>query len=58
MIIDNAVQSGTLAGASQIYFVTLSGNNAGGPSGATSSHCTTGISGTAAGVQTSQSNPN
>jgi hypothetical protein len=56
MVIDNAVQTGTMAGASQVYFVNLNGNNAGGPTGPTSS-CTTGSGGIMAGVQASQASP-
>jgi len=40
IIVDNSVPSGTLAGASQVYFIGLNGNTAGGASGTpTSSTC-------------------
>jgi hypothetical protein len=41
IVVDNAVPAGTLAGASQIYFIGFNGNTAGGPGGATSSKCQT-----------------
>ena len=59
IIIDNAVASGTLAGASQIYFINLNGNNPGGPTGGTltSPGCATGTGKTIQAVQTSQAAP-
>ena len=65
IVIDNSVPSGTLAGASQIYFIDLGsssviaghGNTAGGPGGATSSACDTESGNTIQAVQASQSSP-
>jgi hypothetical protein len=53
------VASGTLAGASQIYFINLNGNNPGGPTGGTptSPGCATGTGRTIQAVQTSQAAP-
>ena len=53
-MIDN---SSLAAGASQIYFVNLNGNTAGGPTGATSSNCTAGSAASMNAVQAAQSNP-
>ena len=56
--IDNSVPSGTLAGASQIYFIALNGNSAGGPNGQTSASCgTLSTSHTPSAMQESQSAP-
>ncbi len=59
IIVDNAVASTTLAGASQIYFINLNGNNPGGPTGGapTSTGCATGAGKTIQAVQTSQAAP-
>jgi hypothetical protein len=57
IVIDNGVPTGTLAGASQLYFVDLHGNNAGNPNAATSSGCTVGSSAVMNAVQASQSSP-
>jgi hypothetical protein len=59
IVIDNAVPSGTLAGASQIYFINLNGNNPGGPTGGTvtSTNCQTGTGHTINAVQALQSSP-
>jgi hypothetical protein len=54
IIVDN---SSSAAGASQIYFVNLNGNTAGGPTGATSSNCTASSAANVNAVQASQSNP-
>ena len=57
--VDNSVPGGTLAGASQIYTLGLSGNGAGGPTHGTytSSTCGTGDSATPIAYQFSQSAP-
>ena len=60
IVIDNSVQTGTLAGASEIYFVNLDGNAAGSP--VSSAKTGTSCSGSTAsaimnGVQASQANP-
>lgn len=57
-IIDNDVQSGTEAGASEMYFIDLT-NAAGGPSVGTytSSLCTTGDTSTINGIQARQNTP-
>ena len=39
-VVDNSVPSGTLAGASEIYWFGLNGNSAGGPNGNAGSSCT------------------
>ena len=58
LIIDNSVLSGTLAGASELYFVNLSGATAGNPSSVTSSGCTSvGTATIIDAVQASQTNP-
>jgi hypothetical protein len=54
IVIDN---SSTLAGASQIYFIGLGGNAAGGSTGTTSSGCAAGTAGTMSATQASQANP-
>lgn len=56
IVVDN---SSTLAGASQIYFIRFSGNNAGGPTGNTpiSTSCATGTGNNINAVQASQSSP-
>jgi hypothetical protein len=57
LVIDNSDM--TTSGASQIYFVNLNGNAAGGPTGTTptSSNCTNGTGPTINAVQASQANP-
>jgi hypothetical protein len=56
IVIDNSVGSGTLAGASQVYFINLAGNSAGGAVVATS--CGAAVTGnTIQAVQASQSLP-
>jgi hypothetical protein len=59
IVIDNSIPSGTFAGASQIYFIGLGTNAAGGPTGTTktSASCGNGISTTISATQASQSNP-
>jgi hypothetical protein len=59
LVIDNAVAAGTLAGASQTYFIGFGAESAGGPTGTTrtSSNCTAGTAGTISATQASQSNP-
>jgi hypothetical protein len=59
IVIDNSVPPGTLAGASQIYFIGLGGNAAGGPTGITktSSNCANGTAGTMFATQASQASP-
>ncbi len=59
IVVDNSVPTGTLAGASQTYFIGLGSNAAGGPTlgTKTSTNCTAGTAGTIAATQTSQSNP-
>jgi hypothetical protein len=59
LIIDNSVPAGTQVGASQIYFIGLNGNAAGGPTGTTqaSSTCTAGSGNQNAATQASQSSP-
>lgn len=59
IVVDNSVPTGTLAGASQTYFIGLGSNAAGGPALGTkaSTNCTAGTAGTIAATQTSQSNP-
>ncbi len=59
IVIDNSVPTGTLAGASQTYFIGLGGNTAGGPTGTTqtSANCATGTAGTMSATQAAQSNP-
>jgi len=56
LVIDNSVPSGTMSGASQIYFVNLNGAAAGGPAGQTSSNCTAGAAAGNA-TQASQASP-
>lgn len=61
IIIDNAVPTGTLAGASQIYTFELNGNGAGGPTQGTftSTSCTAQVdTNTPNAVQAEQANPN
>jgi hypothetical protein len=55
LVIDNSVPSGTMAGASQVYFINLNGNTAGGAGGAASSGCASGSGNPIQGVQASQS---
>jgi len=58
--VDNSVPSGTLAGASQIYFVNLNGNGAGGPTNGTytSTKCgANSVANTIQAVQASQASP-
>jgi hypothetical protein len=59
IVIDNAVPTGTLAGASQIYLMELNGNGAGGPTHGTytSSACSTGDTATPIALQGAQSGP-
>lgn len=59
IVVDNSVPTGTLAGASQTYFIGLGGNAAGGPTlgTKTSSNCTSGTAATISATQASQSNP-
>lgn len=59
IVIDNSVPAGTLAGTSQVYFIGLGSNAAGGPTLGTqaSSNCTAGTAGTIAATQAQQSNP-
>jgi hypothetical protein len=57
IVVDNSVPTGTLAGASQIYFMGLAGNAAGGSTGSTSSNCGASTAGTISATQASQSNP-
>jgi hypothetical protein len=59
LIIDNGVPSGTQVGASQIYFIGLKGNAAGGPTGTTqsSSICTAGSGNQNQATQALQSSP-
>jgi hypothetical protein len=60
IVIDNSVQTGTLAGASQIYFIGLNGDKAGGPTSGTytSTGCTAGSAGaTIHATQALQSGP-
>jgi hypothetical protein len=59
IVIDNSVPTGTFAGASQIYFIGLGTNAAGGPTGTTktSANCQNGTSTTISATQASQSNP-
>jgi hypothetical protein len=59
LVIDNSVPSGTLAGASQVYFINLNGVPAGGAGGLTNSSCGSAISGNKIqAVQASQSKLN
>jgi|CZLA01.1.fsa_nt_gi hypothetical protein len=59
IVIDNSVPTGTLAGASQTYFIGLGGNAAGGPTGTTptSINCAAGTAGTISATQASQLSP-
>jgi len=57
IVIDNSVPSGTLAGASQTYFIGLATNVAGGSAGPTSANCAAGTAATISATQASQSNP-
>jgi len=59
IVIDNSVPTGTVAGASQTYFIGLGSNTAGGPTGTTqtSTNCAAGTAGTMSATQASQSNP-
>lgn len=58
IVVDNSVAVGTLAGASQIYFINFDGNTAGGPTGAaTSTICTAASGQTVFATQASQSSP-
>jgi hypothetical protein len=59
IVIDNGVPLGSMAGASQVYFIGLAGNASGGPTGTTktSSNCTTGTGNTILATQASQSSP-
>ncbi len=59
IVVDNSVPAGTLPGASQIYFVGLGSNTAGGPTGTTktSTNCANGTASTISATQASQSNP-
>jgi hypothetical protein len=54
IVIDN---DATSTGASQIYYVGMNGTAAGGPNGATSSHCTASTGYTVNAVQAAQINP-
>jgi len=57
IVIDNSVPAGTLSGASQIYFIGLGANTAGGSTGATSGNCAPTTAGTMSATQASQSSP-
>src|SRR5208282_2190883 len=57
IVIDNSVPTGTLAGASQTYFIGLGSNAAGGSTGSTSSNCAATTANTISATQASQSNP-
>jgi hypothetical protein len=57
IIIDNSVVAGTLAGASQIYFINFNGHTAGGPNGNTSVTCTSAVAATIDATQALQSSP-
>jgi len=57
IVIDNSVPTGTLAGASQTYFLGLGSNSAGGSTGATSANCAATTASTMFATQASQSNP-
>jgi hypothetical protein len=59
LVTDNGVASGTLAGASQTYFIGYGTNIAGGPTGATqtSNQCSGGTSAALAATQASQMSP-
>jgi hypothetical protein len=57
LVVDNSVPTGTLAGASQTYFIGLGGNVAGGSIGTTSANCGATTAGTISATQASQSNP-
>ena len=59
LVVDNGVAVGTLAGASQTYFIGYGTNIAGGPTGTTqtSNQCNGGTAASIAATQASQSNP-
>ncbi len=58
IVVDNSVATGTLAGASQIYFINFNGHTAGGPTGAaTSVSCTSATTRALNAVQALQSSP-
>ncbi len=57
IVIDNSVPAGTLAGASQIYFIGLGANTAGGSTGVTSANCAPTTAGTISATQALQSSP-
>jgi hypothetical protein len=57
IIIDNSVVAGTLAGASQIYFINFNGHTAGGSNGNTSVTCTSAVAATIDATQALQSSP-
>ncbi len=57
IVIDNSVPTGTLAGASQTYFIGLGTNAAGGSTGTTSANCAATTATTISATQASQSNP-
>jgi hypothetical protein len=57
IVIDNSVPVGTLAGASQTYFIGLGSNLAGGSTGATSGNCAGGAAGTMSATQALQASP-
>jgi len=59
IVIDNSVPTGTLAGASQTYFIGLGTNTAGGPTGTTqtSTNCPATTAGTMSATQASQVDP-
>jgi hypothetical protein len=57
IVVDNSVPTGTLAGASQTYFIGLGSNAAGGSPGSTSSNCAASTASTISATQASQSNP-
>jgi len=57
IVIDNSVPTGTLAGASQTYFIGLGSNSAGGSTGATSANCAATTASTMSATQASQANP-
>ncbi len=57
IVIDNSVPTGTFAGASQIYFLGLGANTAGGSTGVTSTNCAPTTAGTISATQALQSSP-
>jgi hypothetical protein len=57
IVIDNSVVAGTLAGASQLYFINYNGHTAGGPGGNTSVTCTNAVARSLDATQALQSSP-